>query len=110
MALCRADCMYAWWMVGGGEIGLRGDSSGAVVAVVASIEVPVVGAAAVAAMAGVAAMGRAIPVGVEVEAIRTVIFGDSVWIRRFRGIQCFPLLSFVVRKCLFALLVKEVRK
>ena len=56
------------------------------VAAVALIEARVVGAAA--AMAGVAGMGRA--TGVEVEAVRTVIFGDSVWIRCFRGIQCFP--------------------
>jgi len=95
--------------VGGGEIGLRGDFGGVVVvAVVALIEVPVVGAAAVAAMVGVAGMGRAI--GVEVEAVRTVIFGDSVWMRRFRGIRCFPLLPFVVRKRLVALLVKELGK
>ena len=84
-------------MVGGGGLGLGGDFGRVVVVVVALSEVPVAGAAAVAVMAGVAGMWRAI--GVEVEAVRTVIFGDSVWIRRFRGVQCFPLLSFVVRKC-----------
>ena len=80
-----------------------------VVVAVALIEVPVGDAAAVAAtMAGVAGMGRAIGVGVE--AVRTVIFGDSARATRFRGIQYFPLLSFVGRKYLFAWLVKEVGK
>jgi len=98
VASCRADCMYAWWMVGGGVVGLRGSFGGAVVALT---EVPDFGG--VARMAGMAGMGTAIGT-----AVRIAIFGENVWIRRSRDIFIRP---FVVQKCLFGLLAKkEVRK
>jgi len=84
-------------MVGGGAVGLRGSFDGVVVA---SIGAPEFGAVAIAVMAGMAGMaGMAVPIA---------IFDDSIWIRRSRSIQCFPVRSFAVLKCLFALLVKKV--
>jgi len=100
VAIRRADCMYAWWMVGGGAVGLRGSFDGVVVA---SIGVPEFGAVAIAVMAGMAGMGGALGMAVPI-----AIFDDSIWIRRSRSIQCFPVRSFAVLKCLFALLVKKV--
>jgi len=94
VASCRADCMYAWLMVGGGAVGLRGSFSGVVVA---STEVLDFGG--VAGMAGMAGMGTAIGT-----AVRIAIFGENVWIRRFRDIFIHP---FVVQKCLFGLLAKK---